>query len=129
MRDAHGRYQSLKEIAANGPHWSSGCEHCKYGLVDAPPLLIRTETFVMERMAQMLLGMLQFCTCRAGVAQEAYLSHKRWGLVNEALKDPRMVEQAKRKTHVDIENAMSAVVKAMETPAPTIHFQEELVTA
>jgi hypothetical protein len=129
LRDEHGRYQALKAITDNGPDWSSGCDHCKYGLVDAPPLLIQTETFVMERLAQMLLGMLQFCTCRAGAAQEAYLTHKRWSLVNEALKDPRMVDQAKRRTHVDIENAMHAVVKAMETPAPTIHFQEELVTA
>lgn len=118
MRDIHGRYTDIKDIQSNGPTWAHGCDGCQGGLVGAPALT-GVDSIYMERLAQVLLHQLSFCTCQAGIKSEQYYRKVWKRLVAEAKGHPMMKESAARKSHPDIEAAMNAVVMAQ--PAPAIH--------
>ena len=124
MRDTHGRYASLKDIAANGPSWAKGCAHCTGGVMSAPDLTGAAPLY-MERMVQHLDKSLTLCDCRAGRAYYASLGNRYRKLVEEARQDKRMTEWAARRSHPDIEAARLAVHAAYElAKPPTIHYEE-----
>lgn len=127
MRDERGRYISTKVITANGPAWARGCGNCNCGIVSAPDLTGACE-FYLERMVQAIetKGAI-FCTCRAGQAYRANLLNRRQERIEEARKDPRMQEQARRQTHPEIEIAMVkvATLRAEIAPVPTIRWTGE----
>lgn len=50
-----------------GPKWAYGCDQCKFGLIDPPPLVMRA-TVRVQRTAQLHAGRLTFCGCAAGKA-------------------------------------------------------------
>ena len=55
------------------PEWATGCEHCKYGIVSAPPVNSTDLPLVWQRAIAMRFGLVVFCECRAGQAQQFYL--------------------------------------------------------
>lgn len=113
---------------ASDNHWASGCEHCHYGYVSAPELTGACSLH-LERLVQAINKQLTFCECRAGQYGRKFLLDLRQKLIEEARKDPRMQEQARRLTHPDIEIAQSLVTRSyMMMPAPTVHADGEAVT-
>ncbi len=101
--------------------WSEGCASCSYGIVAAPEITGACE-FYLERLAQALGGDITFCDCRAGTNYRENLLRRHRKFIEEARKDPRMVEQAKRGTHPDLDQAMSAIAAKR---VPTVRFVEE----
>ncbi len=105
-----------------------GCASCSYGIVAAPEITGACE-FYLERLAQALNGDITFCDCRAGTNYHANLLKRHRKFVEEARRDPRMVEQAKRGTHPDIEQAQVLMLerfgKMHHDKVPTIRFVEE----
>jgi hypothetical protein len=124
MRDVHGRYQNQKPLTELAPAWACGCEHCHYGLVDAPPLTGAANLY-LERVVQAIDKMLTFCTCQAGQRYRASLLNRRQAMIEEARRDPRLSKFAARLSHPDIENTRYEMHKAMELAAdiPTFHFE------
>jgi len=100
--------------------WAMGCEQCSYGFSYAPPLTNKLEVY-MQRMVQMIDEELEFCTCKAGTRYRAHLLNVRQRFLEEARKDHRMAEYAKRQSHPEIERARRLLRDA--TPEPTIHYE------
>lgn len=129
MRDDRGRYLDLKDICANGPSWASGCPSCHYGIVSAPDLTGAVSIY-LERVVQMISKQIVFCECQAGTRQHSNLKNQRMKLIEEARRDPRMQDYAKRLTHPDIEGAERLITSSyLMKPAPTMHLDKEPVTA
>lgn len=121
MRDTRGNYVNLKEITDNGPEWAAGCGKCNLGIVSAPPLTRACDLW-LERLCQAIAGDVHFCDCEAGIRFRVSLLNRRQALIEEARKDGRMQEQARRLTHPDIEIAQWRIARHYESaPAPTIH--------
>jgi hypothetical protein len=115
-------YSDTKTVADNSPKWAQGCDKCKYGIVDAMPLT-RVTDLMTERVAQMDMGMIQFCNCQAGQAYHRNVTAYRDKLIDEACKHPQMARQAMRASHPDIDSAREAIMAAQ--PAPTFNGQKE----
>lgn len=108
----------LKTIAANGPEWARGCPQCSFGIKAAMPLTGATD-LMTERIAQMDMGLVEFCGCQAGQAYKRRVTAYRDQLIDEACKNPQMSRQAMRASHPDIDNAREAILAAQ--PAPTFN--------
>lgn len=48
-----------------GPEWAHGCEKCRFGIV-FPTELSGADSLYMERLAQAVDGIVEFCDCKAG---------------------------------------------------------------
>ena len=123
MRDDRGRYDTVKEIEANGPASARGCGACAFGIALAPELTGAT-SFYLERLVQAVDGDITFCACQAGQHYRVSLLNRHRQLVEEAKKDARMLDAARAKTHPDIENARAAIQHAQALRAPTVHAAE-----
>ncbi len=64
---------SLEWNGVPKPTWAEGCEHCKFGIQAAPPISGTDVPFFWQRAIAMRLGLVLFCECRAGQAQQKYL--------------------------------------------------------
>ncbi len=110
--------------------WAKGCKQCTFGLVAAPELTGACE-FYLERLVQALNGDITFCECRAGRCYRVNLLNKHRKFIEEARKDPRMTEQAKRGSHPDLEAAQAIILESFgkmhpdHDRVPTIRFVEE----
>lgn len=126
MRDEHGRYHSVKTITDNGPEWAAGCPSCTYGIASAPELTGAVELH-MERLVQHIAGDITYCTCQAGTRYKVYLLNRRQKLIEEARKDARMADAAKRLSHPDIQIAQARIERSyvMAQP-PTMHMAGEV---
>lgn len=117
---------------SNENDWARGCDKCKFGIVSAPELTGAASLY-LERMVQAIDGDLHFCDCRAGTRYRASLLNRRQMLIEEARRDPRMVEYAKDRTHPDIEATRLAMMEGYGKMhrVPTMHFeaQQEAVHA
>lgn len=123
MRDVHGRYRDLKEIADNGPEWAAGCDRCTFGVASAPPLT-GAASILLERLVQAIDKQLVFCDCTAGERYRANLLNHRQKLIEEARRDSRMGASVAKLTHPDIEMARHKIEEALlNTPAPTVHME------
>lgn len=122
----------MKKVAeyvsgAFGNDWARGCAKCKFGIASAPPLTGACE-LNMERLCQAISKQLIFCDCQAGTRYRVFLLNRRQKLIEEARRDPRMQEQARRLTHPDIEVAQARIEQSYEyAPAPTIHMEAQPV--
>ncbi len=116
------------DIADNG--WAEGCRSCLYGIIAAPELTGACE-FYLERLVQALNGDITFCECRAGRCYRVNLLNKHRKFVEEARKDPRMIEQVRRGSHPDLEAAQVIILSHLgkmhpnNDRVPTIRFVEE----
>lgn len=84
--------------------WATGCYQCSYGLLEAPSLERSSPAYHM-RLGQFQRGELKFCTCRAGLAYEKYLTDMRDKLLKEAADTPMMARAAAKGTHPELERA------------------------
>lgn len=119
VRDIHGRYRDVKAIVELGPEWAYGCSRCRYGIVAAAELTGVMDLY-LERLAQALAGEIEFCDCHAGQCQRANLLNIRQKLIEEARKDKRMLAEAARMTHPEIEWAKQRRA-AVTDFVPTVH--------
>lgn len=110
----------LPNVSSN--HWAAGCPQCKYGVVSAPELTGAVELH-MERLVQHIAGDITYCTCQAGTRYKVYLLNRRQKLIEEARRDARMGDAAKRLTHPDIEIAMHNIGNSY-SGMPNIHFEQ-----
>lgn len=109
-----------------GNHWARGCPKCANGIVSAPPLTRACELY-LERLVQAIDKQLVFCDCQAGTRYRAFLRNRSQILIEEARRDPRMVAQAGRASHPDIEVAREHIAGSYEfAPAPTMHFVHDV---
>lgn len=109
--------------------WAGGCDKCKYGIVSSPTMTGACNLY-LERLVQFIGKQIDFCTCQAGIRYRVHLQNVRQKLIEEARKDPRMVEYAKRLTHPEIEMAEWQITASyLMMPAPTIHADGQKVTA
>lgn len=114
---------------ASDNQWASGCPNCHFGVVSAPERTGAVSLY-LERVVQMIGKQIVFCDCQAGTRLHANLKNQRQKLIEEARKDPRMQDYAKRLTHPDIEGAERLVTESyLMRPAPTMHMDKEPVTA
>jgi hypothetical protein len=128
MRDDRGRYIDTAAIVDLGPEWASGCERCKFGVVNAPDLT-GAVSVSMERMVQAIESNGRiFCTCRAGVAARSNLKNRKQMLIEEAKMMPLAREHG-YDSAPDIEIAKQKVAEARAKSVPTVHFEGERVTA
>lgn len=74
------------------PEWARGCEHCKFGIVDAPPVVYNVPLF-WQRAIAYRLGLLNLCECRAGQVQHFYLEE----VLSEIPTDIRFVHRTQDK--------------------------------
>lgn len=106
-------------------HWSSGCEHCTYGVVSAPELTGACELY-LERLVQALAKEIVFCECQAGTRYRVHLLNHHQKLKEQAKRHPLMADYARRGTHLDIEVAKAAMEKSyVYAAAPTVHGATE----
>ncbi len=97
--------------------WAMGCDNCSYGLVSPPAIPSVAASLYMVRLVQATNHDLTFCDCQAGTSYRVSLLNRRQKLIEEARKDPRMIEYAKCSTHPDLESCR----EAMALVAPTVH--------
>jgi hypothetical protein len=109
---------------ASDSQWAAGCEHCHYGIVSAPDLTGAVSLY-LERLVQAISKQLVFCECQAGTRLHSNLLNVRQKLIEEARRDPRMADFAKRLTHPDIECAQRLITESyLFAPAPTMHMEQ-----
>lgn len=126
MRDPRGNYIDTKPILDNGPEWAAGCDRCEYGVVSAPPLTGAC-SLSLERLCQHVANEITFCDCMAGSRYRVNLQNHRQRLIEEARKDHRMEEQARRLSHPDIETARTKIQQIYAAmPTPTVHMEPAL---
>jgi len=54
--------------------WAQGCDDCRFGMIDAPPLnALSANPLYLQRAIQAANHDIRFCTCQAGVKMRAYL--------------------------------------------------------
>lgn len=105
------------EIA--GPEWAVGCEKCNYGIVSAPELT-RQCGLRLERVAQMELGLVEFCECQAGKRYHVSLLNLRQQYIEEARKDDRMAWCVERQSHPEIESMKNVL---MSSKPPSMRYE------
>lgn len=73
--------KDLREIVGQGneQHWAQGCEKCRFGLIDPPPVQTTVPLYIL-RSVQAGRRMLTFCTCRAGLMRLQY-ARREYGLI------------------------------------------------
>ena len=65
--------QTETDLTKFGPAWAHGCEKCKFGLINPPPVHGVYIGMYVVRAIQMDKGFLVFCDCKAGETYEKYL--------------------------------------------------------
>lgn len=70
-------------IVTEAAAWAMGCDHCRYGLIDPPPVAGYTASLVVARAIQHRHGYLAVCDCRAGQAY-ARLLNRVWNQIDDA---------------------------------------------
>lgn len=128
MRDDRGRYHSTKPLSELAPSWANGCDHCKFGLIDAPDLTGVASVY-MERLVQAIDKELNFCACQAGVRYRASLLNRRQQLLEEARRDTRMTDAARRNSHPDIEVTRRAMRDSRPVGVPPIRWDGDAAPA
>lgn len=123
MRNEHGQYEQPKDITQFAPGWAGGCERCIYGIVWSTDLTNVTELW-LERIVQDNAGEIEFCDCKAGARYQVRIKNLKQALIEEARRDPRMQESARRLSHPDIENAQRKVAAARDKSVPSMHYEE-----
>ena len=58
---------------ASRPPWASGCDRCRFGLIDPPPADVAAASTYLIRTYQASNGRLTFCDCQAGQAYKRFL--------------------------------------------------------
>ena len=58
---------------ASKPGWALGCDKCRYGLVNPPPVTVADTSTYLVRTYQAANDRLTFCDCQAGQAYRHYL--------------------------------------------------------
>lgn len=92
---------------AGRPEWATGCDKCRYGLVDPPPVTVADTSTYLVRTWQAANGRLTFCDCAAGQAYRRYL---------------RGCYSAVKEGHDNVPNDMSQALTDAVT-APTVRFE------
>ena len=54
-------------IGSEESGWAMGCDHCRFGLIDPPPVATSSAPLYVARAIQHHHGYLAVCDCRAGV--------------------------------------------------------------
>jgi hypothetical protein len=136
MRDERGRYNSLKEIAENGPTWAKGCTSCQFGIVAAPDLTHAAPLY-MERLVQAIDGDITFCACQAGQRYRVSLLNRNRAITSQDKVDERIITHkiAGSEQTLTPENtlridsplsiARQAINAARALNVPTIHMAGE----
>lgn len=125
MRDDRGRYTAPVPLTDSVPDWAAGCHDCTCGLV-SPPDLTGAVSLYLERLVQAIDKHLVFCTCMAGERYRACLLNRRQELIEEARRNPMMLDAAKRLSHPDIDGARTKIAEAQALSVPSIHFEEKV---
>lgn len=109
----------MVKIEIAGPEWACGCDQCRFGIINAPPLT-RLCGLGLERVVQMELDLVEFCECQAGKLYRISLLNLKQKYVEEAKRDDRMSWCVERQSHPEIES-MKRVL--LSSPPPSIQYQ------
>lgn len=123
MRDTHGRYQSIKEITANGPEGAHGCPLCHCGIVSAPDLVGAAVPLYLQRLVQAVDHELTFCGCQAGKLYRICLANRRL----EILEQQKQAMRGKVKVDNPIDVARKLIHIEQAKRVPTMHLEKEVV--